>query len=80
MAAISTTILAFVRPGDVIRTLNRSMANRNPVCEDACGLSIGAVGFADGTTKPRSDWRQRTPCAKAGLDDFIETRPIPPTA
>ena len=53
MSAITTTILAFVRPGDVIlhsqplyggteTLLSRTMA----------GLGIGAVGFVDGVSEP----------------------------
>ncbi|WP_407158561.1 cystathionine gamma-synthase family protein [Bradyrhizobium sp. STM 3557] len=49
MAAISTTILAFVRPGDVILHSQPLYGGTETLlAKTMAGLSIGAVGFADG--------------------------------
>src|SRR3979411_2445404 len=49
MAAISTTILAFVRPGDIILHSQPLYGGTEAVfAKTLAGLSIGAVGFADG--------------------------------
>src|SRR5258706_6380074 len=49
MAAITTTILAFVRPGDVILTSKPLYGGTEPLfAKTLAGLSIGAMGFADG--------------------------------
>jgi methionine-gamma-lyase len=49
MAAISTTILAFVRPGDVILHSQPLYGGTETLlAKTLTGLSIGAVGFADG--------------------------------
>ena len=49
MAAISTTILAFVRPGDVILHSQPLYGGTETLlAKTLAGLSIGAVGFADG--------------------------------
>jgi methionine-gamma-lyase len=49
MAAISTTILAFVRPGDVILHSQPLYGGTETLfMKTLAGLSIGAVGFADG--------------------------------
>jgi methionine-gamma-lyase len=64
MAAILTTILAFVRPGDVIlhsmgepKLCLRRRLRAFPSAHWALPMAL---------TKPRSDWQQRTRCAKAG--------------
>ena len=49
MSAISTTILAFVRPGDVILHSQPLYGGTETLfTKTLAGLSIGAVGFADG--------------------------------
>ena len=49
MAAITTTILAFVRPGDVILHSQPLYGGTETLfAKTLAGLSIGAVGFADG--------------------------------
>src|SRR5207248_9179463 len=49
MSAISTTILAFVRPGDVILHSQPLYGGTETLlAKTLAGLSIGAVGFADG--------------------------------
>ena len=49
MAAITTTILAFVRPGDVILHSQPLYGGTETLfARTLAGLSIGAVGFADG--------------------------------
>jgi methionine-gamma-lyase len=49
MAAISTTILAFTRPGDIILHSQPLYGGTETLFEKTlAGLSIGAVGFADG--------------------------------
>ncbi|WP_181522895.1 PLP-dependent transferase, partial [Pseudomonas aeruginosa] len=49
MAAIATTILAFARPGDVILHSQPLYGGTETLlAKTLAGLSIGAVGFADG--------------------------------
>src|ERR1700753_2247443 len=49
MSAIATTILAFVRPGDVILHSQPLYGGTETLfAKPLAGLSIGAVGFADG--------------------------------
>ena len=49
MAAISTTILAFARPGDIILHSQPLYGGTETLfAKTLAGLSIGAVGFADG--------------------------------
>ena len=49
MAAIATTILAFTRPGDVILHSQPLYGGTETLfAKTLAGLSIGAVGFADG--------------------------------
>src|SRR5215475_6411165 len=49
MAAISTTILAFTRPGDIILHSHPLYGGTETLfAKTLAGLSIGAVGFADG--------------------------------
>jgi methionine-gamma-lyase len=49
MAAIATTILAFVRPGDIILHSQPLYGGTETLfARTLAGLSIGAVGFADG--------------------------------
>src|ERR1700753_1651698 len=49
MSAIATTILAFVRPGDVILHSQPLYGGTETLfSKTLAGLSIGAVGFADG--------------------------------
>src|ERR1700729_891378 len=49
MSAIATTILAFVRPGDVILPSQPLYGGTETLfAKTLAGLSIGAVGFADG--------------------------------
>ena len=63
MSAIATTILAFVRPGDVILHSQPLYGGTETLfAKTLAGLSIGAVGFADGGGRRHA---QRT-----GSDDF----------
>jgi methionine-gamma-lyase len=49
MAAITTTILAFVRPGDVILHSQPLYGGTETLlAKTLAGFSIGTVGFADG--------------------------------
>ena len=49
MSAIATTILAFVRPGDVILHSQPLYGGTETLfAKTLAGLSIGAVGFSDG--------------------------------
>ena len=42
--------------------------HRNAACEDACAASRSARWASPtASTKPRSSWRRRRPCARAGL-------------
>ncbi len=53
MAAIATTILAFVRPGDVILHSQPLYGGTETLlAKTFTGLSIGAVGFAEGIDEP----------------------------
>jgi methionine-gamma-lyase len=53
MSAIATTILAFVRPGDVILHSQPLYGGTETLfAKTPAGLSIGAVGFADGVDEP----------------------------
>ena len=79
MSAITTTILAFARPGDVIlhsqplyggteTLLSRTMAN----------LGIGAVGFVDGVSEPAIRAAAQAARGKGRVSlILIETRPLP---
>src|SRR5260370_3023671 len=54
MAAIATTILAFVRPGDVIVHSQPLYGGTETLfARTLAGLSLGAVGFADGIDEAR---------------------------
>src|SRR5258708_38290951 len=73
MAAIATTILAFVRPGDVILHSQPLYGGAgNPFATTVAGLPIGALGVADGI-----DENAVRVAAEGGLrqsrgaDDFI---------
>jgi methionine-gamma-lyase len=68
MSAIATTILAFVRPGDVILHSQPLYGwTETLFAKTLAGLSIGAVASPMASTKPQSGWRRKTPSAKAGL-------------
>ena len=68
MSAISTTILAFVRPATSSCTPSRSMAAPKPCLRRRLPASRSARwALPTASTKPRSGWRRRTPCARAGL-------------
>src|SRR5690348_14005125 len=80
MAAISTTILAFARPGDVIlhsqplyggteTFLSRTMAN----------FGIGAVGFVDGVSEPGVRVAARDAQAKGRVSVILIETPANPT-
>ena len=62
MSAIATTILAFVRPGDVILHSQPLYGGTETLFTmTLAGLSIGAVGLPMASTKPRSTWQRKTP-------------------
>jgi methionine-gamma-lyase len=80
MAAITTTILAFARPGDVIlhsqplyggteTLLSRTMANFN----------IGAVGFVDGVSEPAVRAAAREAQGKGRVSIILIETPANPT-
>ena len=80
MAAITTTILAFARPGDVIlhsqplyggteTLLARTMAN----------FGIGAAGFVDGTSEPAVRAAGRDAQAKGRVSIILIETPANPT-
>jgi methionine-gamma-lyase len=80
MAAITTTILAFARPGDVIlhsqplyggteTLLSRTMAN----------FGIGAVGFVDGVSEPAVRAAAREAQAKGRVSIVLVETPANPT-
>src|SRR5690348_17328995 len=80
MAAISTTILAFARPGDVIlhsqplyggteTFLSRTMAN----------FGIGAVGFVDGVSEPAVRAAAREAQGKGRVSVILVETPANPT-
>ena len=80
MAAITTTILAFARPGDVIlhsqplyggteTLLSRTMAN----------FGIGAVGFVDGVNEPAVRAAAREACDKGRVSIILIETPANPT-
>jgi methionine-gamma-lyase len=80
MAAISTTILAFARPGDVIlhsqplyggteTFLSRTMAN----------FGIGAVGFVDGVSEPAVRAAARDAQDKGRVSVILVETPANPT-
>ena len=71
MSAIATTILAFVRPGDVILHSQPLYGGTETLfAKTLAGLSIGAVGFADGIDKAAVGLAAENSMAKAGCDDF----------
>ena len=69
MAAIATTILTFVRPGDVILHSQPLYGGTEALfAKTLGGLSLGAVGFADGIDETTIRLAAKeTPSAKAGL-------------
>ena len=80
MAAITTTILAFARPGDVIlhsqplyggteTLLSRTMAN----------FGIGAVGFVDGVSEPAVRAAAREASGKGRVSIILIETPANPT-
>jgi methionine-gamma-lyase len=67
MAAITTTILAFVRPGDVILHSQPYMAGRKLCLQGRLRASPSPrSALPMVSTKPQLDWRRRMPWAKAG--------------
>ena len=62
MSAIATTILAFVRPGDVILHSQPLYGGTETLfAKTLAGLSIGAVGFEMVSTKLQSRSQRKTP-------------------
>ena len=62
MSAIATTILAFVRPGDVILHSQPLYGGTETLfAKTLAGLSIGAVGFADGVDEATVSAAAKTP-------------------
>ena len=72
MSAIATTILAFVRPGDVILHSQPLYGGTETLfAKTLAGLSIGAVGFADGVDEAAvSAGSARRHAQRPGGDDF----------
>jgi len=68
MAAIATTILAFVRPGDVILHSQPLAAERKRCIQTRLrAFPLAPSAFPMALTKPRSGRRRRMRCAKAEL-------------
>ncbi|MGJ5178795.1 cystathionine gamma-synthase family protein [Bradyrhizobium oligotrophicum] len=80
MSAIATTILAFVRPGDVILHSQPLYGGTETLfSKTLAGLSIGAVGFADGVDEAAVDAAAQDAMRKGRVAMiFIET-PANPT-
>jgi methionine-gamma-lyase len=80
MSAIATTILAFLRPGDVILHSQPLYGGTETLfAKTLTGLSIGAVGFADGADEAAIGGIARESMGKGRLAMiFIET-PANPT-
>ncbi|WP_315777946.1 MULTISPECIES: cystathionine gamma-synthase family protein [unclassified Bradyrhizobium] len=80
MSAIATTILAFVRPGDVILHSQPLYGGTETLfSKTLAGLSIGAVGFADGVDEAAVDAAAQDAMRKGQVAMiFIET-PANPT-
>jgi methionine-gamma-lyase len=80
MSAIATTILAFARPGDVILHSQPLYGGTETLfAKTLAGLSIGAVGFADGVDESVISAAARDAMAKGRVAMiFIET-PANPT-
>jgi methionine-gamma-lyase len=80
MSAIATTILAFLRPGDVILHSQPLYGGTETLfAKTLAGLSIGAVGFADGADEAAIGALAREAMSKGRLAMiFIET-PANPT-
>src|SRR5246127_4542396 len=80
MAAITTTILAFARPGDVILHSQPLYGGTETLfAKTLAGLSIGAVGFADGLDEAAVSLAAEDAMRKGrGVMIFIET-PANPT-
>ena len=72
MSAIATTILAFVRPGDVILHSQPLYGGTETLfAKTLAGLSIGAVGFADGVDEATvSAGSGRRHAQRSCCDDF----------
>lgn len=80
MSAIATTILAFVRPGDVILHSQPLYGGTETLFANTlAGLSIGAVGFADGVDESALSAAAKDAMSKGRVAMiFIET-PANPT-
>jgi methionine-gamma-lyase len=78
MAAIATTILAFARPGDVILHSQPLYGGTETLfAKTLAGLSIGAVGFADGIDEAAV--RLSTPKWRRSIT-LLTTKRAPPPA
>src|SRR5258705_37867 len=80
MAAIATTILAYARPGDVILHSQPLYGGTGTLfSKTLAGLSIGAVGFADGIDETPVRPAAQDPLAKSPVAMiFIQTPANPP--
>jgi methionine-gamma-lyase len=68
MSAIATTILAFVRPGDVILHSQPLYGGTEPSSPRRSQIFPSArLALPMASTKARSAWQRKTPCAKVVL-------------
>jgi methionine-gamma-lyase len=82
MSAISTTLLAFVRPGDVILHSQPLYGGTETLlAKTFANLGVKAVGFADGLSEEavRSAAQQAAALGRVAMV-LVETPPTPPTA
>jgi methionine-gamma-lyase len=80
MAAISTTILAFVRPGDVILHSQPLYGGTETLLvKTLAGLNIGATGFADGIDEAAVTQAAKDAMAKGRVAMILIETPANPT-
>lgn len=80
MAAISTTILAFVRPGDVILHSQPLYGGTETLLTNTLArLSIGAVGFADGIDEAAVNQAAEEAMRKGRVSMILVETPANPT-
>ncbi|MFB6451601.1 cystathionine gamma-synthase family protein [Bradyrhizobium tunisiense] len=80
MAAIATTILAFVRPGDVILHSQPLYGGTETLLTNTLArLSIGAVGFADGIDEAAVKQAAEEAMAKGRVSMILIETPANPT-
>jgi methionine-gamma-lyase len=80
MAAIATTILAFVRPGDVILHSQPLYGGTETLlAKTLAGLNIGATGFADGIDEAAVTQAAKDAMAKGRVSMILIETPANPT-